>query len=216
MTKPLYCLKYSAMNDPALSADDVLVAFVDLQAGIVNLGITNTPARLRTAVSALADLAAAFSLPVVISCVPTTSAAVAPLLPEIAQRLPDAKPLVRSTANAMDDEPFCAALAAFGRKTLIVAGVATEVAVRLMALSAARQGFRAIVAVDACGGLNERTESAALMHLAGAGIELSAVATIAAQLAGDFNSELGRAAMLALQSTLPAHAGAHEPAAGRA
>ena len=35
------------MNDPALSADDVLVAFVDLQAGIVNLGITNTPARLR-------------------------------------------------------------------------------------------------------------------------------------------------------------------------
>jgi nicotinamidase-related amidase len=146
MTKPLYCLKYSAMNDPALSADDVLVAFVDLQAGIVNLGITNTSARLRTAVSALADLAAAFSLPVVISCVPTTSAAVAPLLPEIAQRLPDAKPLVRSTANAMDDEPFCAALAAFGRKTLIVAGVATEVAVRLMALSAARQGFRAIVA----------------------------------------------------------------------
>jgi len=116
----------------------------------------------------------------------------------------------------MDDEPFCAALAAVGRKTLIVAGVATEVAVRLMALSAARQGFRAIVAVDACGGLNERTESAALMHLAGAGIELSAVATIAAQLAGDFNSELGRAAMLALQSTLPAHAGAHEPAAGRA
>src|SRR5450755_287468 len=43
MTKPLYCLKYSAMNDPALSADDVLVAFVDLQAGIVNLGINEHP-----------------------------------------------------------------------------------------------------------------------------------------------------------------------------
>jgi nicotinamidase-related amidase len=201
------------MNDPAVCADDTAVVFVDLQAGIVNLGVTSDPARLRTAVAALADLAAACSLPVVISCVPTTSGAVSPLVGEIAARLADAKPLVRSTANAMDDAPFRAALAAAGRKTLVIAGVATEVAVRLLALAAVRDGYRPIVAVDACGGLDVRTESAAFMYLCSAGVELSAVATVAAQLAGDFGSERGRAAMRALQATLPAHTSAHDTAA---
>jgi nicotinamidase-related amidase len=190
------------MHDPTFSADDTVIVFADLQEGIVNVGLTNDPARLRAAVAALADLATTFSLPVLLSCVPTTSGTVAPILAEVAARLPDAKPLVRSTANAMDDAPFRAALEASGRKTLIVAGVATEIAVRLVALAALRDGFRAIVAVDACSGLDQRTESAAFVHLGTAGIELSAVATIAAQFAGDFGSERGRAAMRALQSTL--------------
>jgi nicotinamidase-related amidase len=204
------------MNEPAVSADDAVVVFIDLQTGIVNVGVTHEPARLRTAVAALADLAATCSLPVVIACVPTTSGAVAPLLGEIAARLPDAHPLVRSTANAMDDAAFRAALAATGRKTLVLAGVATEVAVRLLALAAVRDGYRTIVAVDACGGLDVRTESAAFTHLSGAGVELSAVATIAAQLAGDFGSERGRAAMRVLQSTLPSHVPAHDHTGDRA
>jgi nicotinamidase-related amidase len=193
--------------------DDTVVVFLDLQTGIVNVGATNTPARLRTAVAALADLATACSLPVIVSCVPTTSGTVAPLLAEIAERLPAARPLLRSTANAMDDAAFRAALAATGRTTLVVAGIVTEVAVRLAALGAVRDGYRTIVAVDACSGLDERTETAAFIQLCAAGIELSAVATIAAQLAGDFGSERGRAAMRALQSTIPSHA-AHDAASG--
>jgi nicotinamidase-related amidase len=197
------------MNDPTVFAADTVLLFADLQEGIVNVGATNDPARVRTAVAALADLATACSLPVVISCVPSTSGKVAPLLEEIAARLPDAKPLVRGTANAMDDAPFRAALEASGRKTLVIAGIATEIAVRLLALAALRDGFRPIIAVDACSGLNPRTESAAFMHLCDAGIELSAVATIAAQLAGDFSSERGQAAMRALQSTLVVHGHGH-------
>jgi nicotinamidase-related amidase len=197
------------MNDPTISAAATVIVFADLQEGIVNVGVTNDPARLRTAVAALADLAAACSLPVVISCVPSTSGKVAPLLGEIVARLPDAKPLVRRTADAMDDAPFRAALEATGRKTLVIAGIATEIAVRLLALAALRDGFRPIVAVDACSGLDPRTESAMFMCLCNAGIELSAVGTIAAQLAGDFTSERGQAAMRALQSTLIVHAHEH-------
>jgi len=93
-----------------------------------------------------------------------------------------------------------------------VAGVATEVAVRLIALAAHRHGFHSIVAVDACGGYDARTESATLLHLSTAGIELSSVATIAAQLAGDFGTDRGRAAMRVLQSTFTPHAHGEEAA----
>jgi hypothetical protein len=195
------------MNSIALPVADTIIVFADLQEGIVNVGVTNDVRRLRTSVAALADLATVFALPIVISCVPTTSGAIAPTLPEIAGRVPAAAALARSTANPMDDAPFRLALEASGRKTVIIAGVASEVVVRLAALSARRNGFRAIVAVDACSGLDPRTEAATFTHLSAAGVELSSVATIAAELAGDFSSEPGRAAMRALQSTLtlPTH-----------
>jgi nicotinamidase-related amidase len=197
------------MRDRPLAADDVAVVFIDLQENIINVGLTNDPRRARTAVAALADLANALGLPVVVSCVATTSGTVAPLLAEITARLPGALPFVRRTADAMDDPPFRAALAASSRRTIVLAGVVTEVAVRLAALAFGRHGLHPIIAVDACRGLDPRTESATFTHLSAAGVELSSVATIAAQLAGDFDSEAGRAAMRALQSTLSPHGHEH-------
>jgi nicotinamidase-related amidase len=195
----------TAMHDQPIIADESAIVFTDLQEGIINVGATNDSVRLRVHVAALADLAKAFAIPLVVSCVPTTGGIVAPILREIAERYPDLQPLVRTSADAMDDNAFRAALDASGRKTVILAGVATEVAVRLCAMSLRRYGYHPVVALDACSGFDARTESATLLHLCAAGVELSAVATIAAQLAGDFNTERGRAAMRALQSTLSLH-----------
>jgi nicotinamidase-related amidase len=198
------------MNDQQLDANDIIIAFIDAQEGIVNVGATNDPQRLRTAIAALADLARIFALPVRVSCVPTTGGTIAPLLAELAARLPDAEPLVRTTPNAMNDPPFAAALAAVHRGTLIIAGIATEVAVRQAALAARRANMRTIIAVDACSGLDPRTEAATFTHLAANGIDLTTVATIAAELAGDFASESGRAAMRVLQSTLVVRSHDHD------
>jgi nicotinamidase-related amidase len=191
-------------------AADIAIVFIDLQAGIVNVGITNDAPRFRACVAALTDLAVAFALPVVISSVPTMGGTVAPLLPEITARLPDVVPLVRTTPSPTDDPRFRTALEGSGRRTAVLAGVATEVAVRQVAIGLHRWGFHAIVAVDACGGLHPRTESATFTFLSSAGVELSSVATIAAQLAGDFTSEQGRAAMRALGSTLTVHDHDHD------
>lgn len=190
------------MNASALSPDDLVVVFTDLQEGIVNVAATADPQRMRRAVAALTDLSIVFGLPVIAACVPTTGGNVAPLLSEITARLPLLRPLVRTTPGALDDAAFAAALTATGRRTIVLAGVATEVAVRLAAIAAVEGDMRTIVAVDACGGLDARSESATFTELSRRGIELSAVTTIAAQLAGDFGSERGRAAMRALQSTL--------------
>ena len=195
------------MDNRALRTDDLIVIFADLQEGIINVGATADPQRLRTCVAALADVAKIFALPVGLTCVPTTSGTVAPSLAEIVARFADVPQIVRSSANPFDDPAFLSFVEGTQRRTMVIAGVATEVAVMLAATAAQRLGYRAIVAVDACSGLDTRSETAALMQLSALGITLSSVPAIAAELAGEFSSETGRAAMRALQSmvTIRAH-----------
>ncbi len=60
------------------------------------------------------------------------------------------------------------------------------------ALDAQKQGYQGIVAVDARGGLSERTEQAALRQMEGAGVLISSVVSIATKLAPDFTTEKGK------------------------
>jgi hypothetical protein len=78
------------------------------------------------------------------------------------------------------------AIKATGRKTLLISGVATELAVQLPALTAAEQGYRVYVVLDACGGMSERTEQAALLRLAKAGATTVSVMTLAGELLETF------------------------------
>jgi nicotinamidase-related amidase len=64
--------------------------------------------------------------------------------------------------------------------------VATELAVQLPALTASDQGYKVFVVLDACGGMSERTEQAALQRMAKAGATTVSVMTLAGELAGDF------------------------------
>jgi nicotinamidase-related amidase len=58
--------------------------------------------------------------------------------------------------------------------------------VQLPALTASDQGYRVYVVMDACGGMSERTEQAALLRMAKAGATTVSVMTLAGELAGDF------------------------------
>ena len=78
------------------------------------------------------------------------------------------------------------AIVATKRKTLLVSGVATELAVQLAALTASDQGYRVFVVLDACGGMSERTEQAALLRMTAANVTAVSVMTLAGEIAGDF------------------------------
>ena len=95
-------------------------------------------------------------------------------------------PPVRTTTDAFLHTTTCNAIAKTGRKTLLVAGVATEIIVQHSALSGAARGLDVQVVVDACGGLSARTEDAAFRRLSQAGVVTTSVASVAGQLAGDF------------------------------
>jgi nicotinamidase-related amidase len=70
----------------------------------------------------------------------------------------------RLTADAFRNEPILKAVGASGRKTVLISGVATKLAVQFPTLSGSDLGYRMFVVIDACGGMSARTEQAALQE----------------------------------------------------
>jgi nicotinamidase-related amidase len=87
-------------------------------------------------------------------------------------------------------------------KVLILTGVASEIVVQRTALDALATGYEIQVAVDACGGIDSRTEDAAWRRIAGAGGSTTSAITFAAELAGDFTTEIGAATLAIMYELL--------------
>ena len=161
-----------------------LVLFLDLQSGIVELTQTNPVERLRRSVAALGKLARLFEMPVLVSAV-KEGGADAVMLPEIRETIGEYTLLYRTTCDSFQNERVRELIRESGRHTILISGVATELAVQLPALSACDAGYRAFVVVDACGGMSERTEQAALARIHQAGGSSISVMTLAGEIAGD-------------------------------
>jgi nicotinamidase-related amidase len=183
------------MAHSKIYADDTLVLFTDLQAGIADLPLTVPTARLQKSVLALAKLAKLFGLPTIVSAVPGQDGKPATIMPEISTGLGELPTYYRTTTDSFDDVAIKEAIAATGRKTILISGVATEVAVQLPALSGSDLGYRIFIVIDAVGGISERTEDAALRRITQAGASTVSVATLAGELAGDFREPKGQQAI---------------------
>src|ERR1700745_3334224 len=79
----------------------------------------------------LAKTAKAFDMPIVLSTVGVESGVFAPMQPAIIAELPEVEPIARSTMNAFANQAFRDAVAATGRKRLIIGGLHTEVCLAL-------------------------------------------------------------------------------------
>jgi isochorismate hydrolase len=169
-----------------INPQDTVVLFADLQAGIVELTQTNPLDRLKIRIRALAKLAKLLDIPAIVSGIRGEDGSPAKVLSEIADGLGALPTYHRTTCDSFLNEEIVSAIKATGRKTLLISGVATELAVQLPALTASDQGYRVYVVLDACGGMSERTEQAALLRIAKAGATTVSVITIAGELAGDF------------------------------
>jgi nicotinamidase-related amidase len=172
-----------------------VILFADLQKGIGDLPLTVPEAHLHAGVGALARLAKIFEIPVVISTVPANDGSPATVFPEIFATLGELPVLQRTTPNSFDSDVVYGAIAATKRKTLIVSGVATEVAVLLPCLSGVQEGYDVHVVLDCCGGVSPRSEDAALRRMAHAGVKTTSLPTLIGELAGDFAEPRGQAAI---------------------
>ena len=169
-----------------INALDCVILFADLQEGIVELTQTIPIDRLKKGVLALAKLAKLLGMPAVVAGVRGEDGSPAKVIPQIAEGVGALPTHHRTTCDSILNEEIVSAIKATGRKTLLISGVATELAVQLPALSASDMGYRVYVVVDACGGMSERTERAALQRIAHAGATSVSVMTLAGELAGDF------------------------------
>src|SRR5262245_50249032 len=178
-----------------ITPPDTLVLFADLQAGIVERTKTMTLDRLKKGVLALAKLAKLFDMPVIVSGVRSEDGSPARMIPEIAEGAGDHPTYYRTTCDSFLNEEIVSAIKGTGRKTVLISGVATELAVQLATLTAADEGYRAFVVLDACGGMSERTEQATLLRIGAAGATTVCVMTLAGGLAGDFRQPTAQQAL---------------------
>ena len=164
--------------------DNAAILFLDLQEEIVKNSRTRAVAQLDLAASGLAKLAALHKIPAFLSAVPPGGAfftSVTSMLPDDAQRM-------RTQTSAFADAGLVEALMATGRKAIILSGVASEIVVQRTALDALAAGYTAFVAVDACGGVDPRTEDAAFRRITAAGGATTSAIAFAAETAGDFTT----------------------------
>jgi nicotinamidase-related amidase len=185
------------MHDVSSRIDpqDTLLLFVDLQAGIVELSRTVSLNRLKKGVLGLSKLAKIFSMPSVISGVAGQDGAAPTMIPQIAEGIGAYSIYQRTTADSFRNAEIVAAVQAMGRKTVVISGVSTEVAVQLPALTAASMGYRVFIVADACSGMSERTELAAIQRIVQTGGTTVSVMTLAGELAGDFRTAEAQAAI---------------------
>jgi hypothetical protein len=178
--------------------ENAAVLFLDLKEEIVKNSRTVPLERLRRCSGALAKLAALHQLPVFLSAVPPGGA----FWDIVLAPLNNPQPRMRTETTAFSDNGLGDGLRASGRPVLILAGVASEIVVQRTALDAIAAGYEVHVAVDACGGLDPRTEDAAWRRIVAAGGATTSVTTFAAELAGDFTTEEGGASLGIVYETI--------------
>jgi nicotinamidase-related amidase len=171
--------------------ENTAILFLDLQEEIVKNSATLPLDRLTRNAGVLAKLAALHRLPYFLSAVPPGGA----FLDAVTAPLGNPAPSMRTETTAFADAGIVEGLQASGRKILVLSGVASEIVVQRTALDALAAGYQVQVAVDASGGINARTEDAAWRRIIAAGGVTTSVTTFAAELAGDFRTDLGGATL---------------------
>lgn len=173
-----------------LDLNNAVVLLVDHQAGLMSLVRDFNPDQFKNNVLALADLAAYFQLPTIL----TTSfedGPNGPLMPELKEKFPKAPFIPRpGQINAWDNADFVQAVKATGRKQLILAGVVTEVCVAFPALSALAEDFEVFVVTDASGTFNDVSRHASWSRMAEAGAQLMTWFAVACELHRDWRRDV--------------------------
>ena len=174
-----------ALLDPA----DSLILLLDHQAGLFQT-VKDVPVDdLRRNVEMIARLATLLAIPV-ITTASEPNGPNGPLIPEIAQYAPQATYVGRKgEVNAWDNEDFVKAVAATGRRTLVMAGVWTSVCVTFPALDAIQEGYEVYVPVDAVGGTSLAAHEAALRRIEQAGAKLISRVQMYCELQRDWARE---------------------------
>jgi nicotinamidase-related amidase len=125
---------------------------------------------LKNNVVALAKAAKAFKVPTTITTVETESFS-GHTYPELLAVLPENKILERTSMNSWDDQNVRDALAATGRKKVVVAGLWIEVCNIMFALSAMKEGaYEIYMVADASGGTSADAHKYAMDRMVQAGV----------------------------------------------
>ncbi|MCM0081243.1 hydrolase [Geomonas sp. Red32] len=117
----------------------------------------------------LAKAARIFRVPVILTTVESKSFS-GNMWPQLLDVFPDKTPIERTSMNSWQDKNFIEAVAATGRKKLVIAALWTEVCLAFPALEAVKAGYEVYAVEDASGGTSLTAHNAAMRRMEQAGV----------------------------------------------
>jgi hypothetical protein len=136
-----------SLDDFNAPVDDVQILFVDLQGALIHGSRPIEPKALAANAAVLAKIGGMLNVPMSFSLV-AAEGNPGVLIPELTPYSNTKNTFQRLLAGSFTNQAMASALAANRRKTLIISGYASEVAVLETALAAIRAGYRVHVPVD--------------------------------------------------------------------
>lgn len=191
------------MHKGAFTPDNAAMLLIDHQVGTMGWTHSHDLNLVKQNALKLARIAQAVGMPVVLTS-SMEDHAQGPLLPELAQLLPEAfaarikRPGI---VNAMHHEGFNQAVKATGRQKLIVAGITTEICVTFPVLQMLDEGYEVQVSADASASWSKYGDDLALRRMEKAGATITTVDQIISELAIDWTSPNGQKLMAILEYT---------------
>ncbi|WP_337343327.1 MULTISPECIES: isochorismatase family protein [unclassified Pseudoxanthomonas] len=169
--------------------DEVALVLIDYQVEMFQQIRSETPAELIDLNTRfLIRIAKAFDIPVILSTVGVEMGVNGPTRASIAEELPGAHIIDRSSMNAWEDEPFHAAVVATGKKRLIFGALYTEICLAFPVVDAIKEGYELMIVADAVGGQSQVAHATALDRLAHAGAIPNTALALSAELFRDWKS----------------------------
>jgi nicotinamidase-related amidase len=186
--------------------EDTALLLIDHQIGTMQLIKNISLDVVKRHTLALAQTAKILNLPVVLTSSQEENMQ-GVLLPELQEIVPEAfaaRVKRAGIVNAWNDPNFKNAVAATGRKNLIMAGVTTSVCLVFPAIDAVQAGYNVQAVMDASGSPSDLAEEMSRRRMEKAGVVLTATDTIMAELAQDWSTPAGQQIIQVMfQNVLP-------------
>lgn len=186
--------------------EDTALVLIDHQVGTMQLIKNIDLDVVKRHTLALAKTAKILNMPVVLTSSQEENIQ-GSLLSELQDIVPDAfstRVKRAGIVNAWADSNFEKAVAATGRKNLIMAGVTTSVCLVFPTIDAVQAGYNVQAVMDASGSPSDLAEEMSRRRMEKAGVVLTATDTIMAELAQDWSTPAGQQIIQVMfQNVLP-------------
>ena len=159
-----------ATNPNELTIENSAVVLIDHQPAVALCAPSLRTELLVSNVAGLSAAAKRLGVPTVLSTVGAKgSVLVDPIFKEISNVFPEVVPIDRTSTHAWSHPQFRAAIAATGRKKLIMAGILTEVCLAQSVLAALKEGFEVYFVSDCSAGATQEAHDDAKVRMTMAG-----------------------------------------------
>jgi nicotinamidase-related amidase len=176
-------------EDCALVLIDYQPAMMEVIRSETNTDMVELHARL------LAKTAKAFDIPIVLSTVGVGFGFNGPTIPSLLEELDGVEPIDRTSMNAFEDQTFREAVAATGRKRLIIGALHTEICLAFATVEGLKAGYDVLYVTDAVGGRSQVAHRTSVERLAHAGAVPTTALAVVTETFRDWASPLREPAL---------------------